>query len=65
MKEEKERILQSKYEEVFIKVNRSNQGALEDAKQKGAFNWLTALPLSWLGYVLNKQEFRDSIALGR
>ena len=25
--------------------------------------WLTTLPLSWLGYVLNKQEFQDSIAL--
>ena len=63
MKEEKERILNSKYEEVFMKVNRSNQRALENTKQKGASNWLTTLPLSWLGYVLNKQEFRGSIAL--
>ena len=46
-----------------MKVNRSNQRALENAQQKGASNWLTTLPLSWLGYVLNKQEFRDSIAL--
>ena len=46
-----------------MKVNRSNQPALENAQQKGASNWLTTLPLSWLEYVLNKQKFRDSIAL--
>ena len=46
-----------------MQVNRSNQRELENAQQKGASNWLTTLPLSWFGYVLNKQEFRDSIAL--
>ena len=63
MKKEKERMLNSKYEEVFMKVNRSNQRALENAQQKGASDWLTTLLLSWLEYVLNKEEFRDCIAL--
>ena len=57
MKEEKEKILKSKYEEVFVKENRSNQRALQNALQKGASTWHTTLPLTWLGYVLNKQEF--------
>ena len=38
MKEEKEKILNCKYQEVFMKVNRSNQRALENAQQKGASN---------------------------
>ena len=33
------------------------------AREKGASAWLTALPLKALSYTLNKQEFRDSIAL--
>ena len=42
--ERRERILHSKYEEVYyVKVNRSNQCALGNAQQKGASNWLTTL----------------------
>ena len=37
--------------------------ALEAAREKGASSWLTTLPLEWLGYTLNRTEFRDSIAL--
>ena len=33
------------------------------AGEKGASSWLSALPLKKLGYVLNKQEFRDAICL--
>ena len=32
MKEEKEKIWKSKYEEVFMKVSRSNQRALENVQ---------------------------------
>ena len=46
-----------------MKLSRSNQRALENVQQEGACNWLTTLPLPWLGYVLNKQEFQDIIAL--
>merc|ERR1712240_690758 len=36
---------------------------VELAQEKGASSWLSALPIKALGYVLNKQEFRDSICL--
>ena len=37
--------------------------ALQLSQEKGCGAWLTALPLASLGYVLNKQEFRDSLNL--
>ena len=36
---------------------------LELARGKGSGTWITALPIQSLGYVLNKQEFRDSLCL--
>ena len=36
---------------------------VELAKEKGAGAWLSAAPIKALGFVLNKQEFRDSICL--
>ena len=33
------------------------------ASEKGASSWLTALPLKSFGYLLNKQEFTDAVAL--
>ena len=45
------------------KLDVSTKRVLEMAKEKGASSWLTTLPLDWLGYTLNRQEFRDSIAL--
>ena len=36
---------------------------LKLAEEKGSGAWLTALPIQSLGYTLNKQEFRDSVAL--
>ena len=33
------------------------------ASEKGASTWLSALPIEQYGFVLNKQEFHDSIAL--
>ncbi len=35
--------------------------ALEAAQEKGASNWLNALPLKSQGYALDKQSFRDAI----
>ena len=37
--------------------------ALKLAQEKGAGSWLTALPVQSLGFVLNKEEFRDSLCL--
>ena len=36
---------------------------VELAQEKGAGSWLSASPVKALGYVLNKQEFRDSVCL--
>ena len=33
------------------------------ASEKGASSWLTALPLKEYGYILNRQEFTDAIAM--
>ena len=36
---------------------------LSNASAKGASNWLNVLPLAEEGYVLNKEEFRDAMAM--
>ena len=36
---------------------------LQLATEKGASSWLTSLPLKEFGYVLNKQQFCDAIAI--
>ena len=36
---------------------------LELLSEKGASSWLTSLPLKVYGFLLNKQEFADAIAL--
>ncbi len=36
---------------------------MDQAREKGASAWLTALPLDNLKYTLNQREFHDSIAL--
>ena len=40
-----------------------SQETLSRARDKGASNWLTVIPLEDEGYVLNKEEFRDAICL--
>ena len=47
----------------IVKADPLTQRSLEAAKEKGASSWLTALPLKQFGFILNKQEFRDAIAL--
>ena len=37
--------------------------AVNHAKQKGASNWLSTLPLEEQGFTLTKNEFRDALAL--
>ena len=36
---------------------------IEICQEAGASNWLTALPLREAGFSLNKQEFRDALAI--
>ena len=42
---------------------RKTQRALDLAAEKGSSAWLTVLPLQYLGFNLNKREFRDAIKL--
>ena len=57
LKDEQSAILQS------VDVDAKLHRLISAASEKGASAWLSALPLQRLGYLLNKQEFRDSIAL--
>ena len=50
-------------EEIKNAVDDNLKRNIELANEKGAGAWLTALPLQSMGYVLNKQEFRDAICL--
>ena len=45
------------------RVSAKEKRIVELAKEKGAGTWLNATPMKALGYVLNKQEFRDSVCL--
>ena len=60
---EKERRLVNEFESVKALVSENLQRSLDQATEKGSGAWLAALPIQSLGYVLNKNEFRDGIAL--
>ena len=60
---EKNKDMDKEYEQISGLLHETNRRSVELAKEKGASSWLTCLPLEKLGYVLNKMEFRDSIAL--
>ena len=62
-KQEKGNRLTQEFEDVKSLVNNDLKRSLDLAREKGAGSWLTALPIQALGYVLNKQDFRDSICL--
>ena len=59
----KEEELKQKFEELMQRVSGKEKRIMELAKEKGAGAWLNATPMKALGYVLNKQEFRDSVCL--
>ena len=46
-----------------LKSKETDPKFLELAREKGSYSWLSALPLKRLGYVLNKQSFRDALRL--
>ena len=63
VKRAKEELLKSTFDLVYAESSTSLKRALDTARHKGASNWLSTLPIEWLGYSLNKQEFRDSLSL--
>ena len=42
-------------------LNETDNYAIDLASEKGASNWLNALPLSRYNFNLNKSEFRDGL----
>ena len=55
--------LQTRFGNVRESLPQKTQRATDLATEKGASNWLTALPLKDMGYNLNKGEFRDAVKL--
>ena len=62
-KARKEQELKQKYDELMQGLSGKEKRMIELAAEKGAGAWLNATPMKALGYVLNKQEFRDSVCL--
>ena len=62
-KARKEQGLKEKYDLLMTQISEIEKRNIELAREKGAGAWLNALPIQSLGFVLNKQEFRDSIHL--
>ena len=62
-KQEKGNRLTQEFEYVKSLVSDDLKRCLDLAREKGAGSWLTALPIQSLGYVLNRQDFRDSLCL--
>ena len=50
-------------EELLTLLDDKQKLMIKLASEKGASSWLTALPLKDFGYILNKQEFADAIAM--
>lgn len=55
--------MKQKYEELIQRTEGKEKRLIELAKEKGASAWLNAIPIKALGFVLHKQEFRDSVCL--
>ena len=60
---EKELRVKRQADELKERMNVSQRRYFEGAQEKGASSWLSSLPIKKLGYVLNKQEFRDAVCL--
>ena len=59
----KDNRLKNEFKVIQELVSDDVRRSLNLATEKGSGAWLSALPLQSLGYVLNKQEFRDGIYL--
>jgi len=44
-------------------LNREQQRMLEAVQERGASTWLSCLPISHMGFVLNRQAFTDAMAM--
>ena len=63
LQQEKSTNARLRSEAVDTKLSPATMRAVEQAREKGASSWLTARPSLEHGFVLNKSEFRDAIAI--
>ena len=56
-------LLKQKVKEVEQSLSKNTLRAVQQAKEKGASNWLSVIPLEEHEFTLNKGEFRDAIAI--
>ena len=63
LKKSKEEFFKQQFDLLHQQADSKLKRHLDQAREKGASVWLTALPIKSLNYVLNKQDFQDSIRL--
>ena len=61
--QDRNKFFQEKQDLILGKLGSSGKLMVKLASEKGASSWLTSLPLKEYGYVLNKQQFSDAIAI--
>ena len=56
-------IIRSRKKDLMESLQTEQRHVIEIASEKGASNWLTALPLKRYGLTLTKSEFRDGLCI--
>ena len=63
MRQIRERQYQEELDRILNEGGNCLKKVIDAATEKGSYLWLSALPIKSLGYVLNKIEFHDAVAL--
>ena len=63
MGKEKRKNQAAKAESIYSQLSPSQQRLMECNREKGAFSWVTVLPIDEHGFVLHKGAFRDALCL--
>ena len=56
-------LLQDQEEFVISTLDEQTKKSVEQAKEKGASNWISTLPLEDQGFTLNKGKLRDAVPM--
>ena len=57
LRKEKNKVLQTKLNDIKNSLTLKTQRAVELASEKGASNWLIVIPIDEMGFTLNKKSF--------
>ena len=63
LRADKEKSFINEAEEIETFLDEKSRKMFKCAQEKGSSAWLSSLPIKRLGYVINKQEFRDAVCL--